>query len=112
MIPRIFLSAMLALILSGCLYEPIHQGNRLDGNKINLIKEGDTQFTIEETLGTPALQSVLHPNRATYYEEYEDEDSGALIKRGVEVTYDGARRATAIRRFGFETKKHAKENEE
>jgi len=112
MLHYIFLSALLTLLLSGCLYEPIHQGNRLDGNKINLIKEGDTQFTIEQTLGTPALQSTLHPNRATYYEEYEDEDSGALIKRGVEITYDGARRATAIRRFGFETEKHAKKDEE
>lgn len=101
----ILYSALLTLFLTGCLREPIHQGNRLDANEIYLIKEGDTKFTIEQTLGTPVLLNVLYPNRATYYEEFEDEDSGDMRKRGVEITYDSARRAKKIRRFGFKDKK-------
>jgi len=101
----IFLSALLTLFLSGCLHEPIHQGNRLDGNEINLIQEGDTKFTIEQKLGTPALGSALHPHRVTYFEEFEDEDSGDIRRRGVEIIYDPAWRAKEIRRFGFEKEK-------
>ncbi len=97
-------SALLTLLLTGCLREPIHQGNRLDANEVYQIKEGDTKFTIEQTLGTPALHSIMHPNRVTYIEEFEDEDTGELRKRGVEITYDDAKRAKTIRRFGFEDK--------
>jgi len=98
----IFFSALLALLLSGCLHEPVHQGNRLDANEINMIREGNTKFTIEQRLGSPALNSILHPNRVTYFEEFEDEDTGDMRKRGVEITYDSAWRAKKIRRFGFE----------
>ncbi len=94
-------AALLTILLTGCLREPIHQGNRLDANEIGLIQVGQTKFTIEQTLGSPALHSTLHPNRVTYIESFEDKDSGELHNRGVEITYDDARRATKIRRFGF-----------
>ncbi len=102
----IFFSALLTLLLSACLHEPIHQGNRLDGNEINMIQEGNTKFTIEQKLGTPILNSTLHPHRVTYFEEFEDEDTGDMRRRGVEITYDAAWRAKKIRRFGFEVEKH------
>ncbi|MDQ6996614.1 MAG: outer membrane protein assembly factor BamE [Mariprofundus sp.] len=95
-------SALLSLLLAGCLHEPVHQGNRLDGNEVNLIQEGDTKFTIEQKLGSPVLNSDLHPHRITYYEMFEDEDTGDMRQRGVEITYDAAWRAKKIRRFGFQ----------
>jgi len=101
----ILYSVLLTIFLTGCLSEPLHQGNRLNANEIHLIKVGDTKFTIEQTLGTPVLHDILHPNRATYYEEFKDKDSGEMRKRGVAITYDSARRATKIRRFGFKDKK-------
>jgi len=90
-----------AILLTACLHEPIHQGNRLASNEIYLIKEGDTKFTIEQKLGSPALNNTLHPNRVTYYEEFEDEDSGKLVWRYVEIVYDDALRAQKITRVGF-----------
>lgn len=100
---RIMIVLLLAtLLLAGCLHEPIHQGNRLDINKVNLISEGDTQFNIEQRLGSPSIRSTLHPHRVIYYEMFEDEESGEMRKRGVEVSYDDAWRAKAIRRFGFD----------
>ncbi|MFQ5518486.1 MAG: outer membrane protein assembly factor BamE, partial [Mariprofundus sp.] len=66
--------------------------------------EGDTKFTIEQTLGSPSLNSTLHPNRVVYYEAFEDEDSGDVRQRGIEITYDEALRAKEIRRFGFDDK--------
>ena len=101
----VIIFAALFALLSGCMSVPIHQGNRLNENETYLIKEGDSKFTIEQALGSPALHSVLHPNRVTYYEEFEDEASGEMRKRGVEVTYDNALRAKTIRRFGFEDSK-------
>ncbi|GAV19866.1 outer membrane protein assembly factor BamE precursor [Mariprofundus micogutta] len=91
-----------ALLLAGCMYEPIHQGNRLSAEKSAQIFEGMTKFKVEQALGTPMLNSTLHPNRVTYYEEFEDEESGDMKKRGLEITYDGALRVQHIRRFGFE----------
>ncbi|MFQ5345496.1 MAG: outer membrane protein assembly factor BamE [Mariprofundus sp.] len=101
-------STLLALLLAGCLTVPVHQGNRLDASEIYLIQEGDSKFSIEQKLGSPVLTSVLHPNRVTYYEEFEDEDSGEMQKRGVEITYDDAQRAIKIRRFGFDEEKPEK----
>ncbi len=98
---RIIPAALLAMLLGGCLHIPVHQGNRLDANEINLIRTGDTKFTIEQKLGSPALNNLMHPHRVTYYEMFEDEESGEMRKRGVEITYDSAWRASKIRRFGF-----------
>jgi len=98
----ILLPALLSLLLAGCLHEPIHQGNRLGEGKINLISKGDTKFSIEQKLGTPVLSSILHPNRVTYFEQFEDEQTGVMHRRGIEITYDDAWRASQIRRFGFD----------
>jgi outer membrane protein assembly factor BamE (lipoprotein component of BamABCDE complex) len=95
------LLAMTAILLGSCVYEPVHQGNRLDQEKVFRIREGDTKFRVEQILGTPMLHSTLHPNRVTYYEEYEDEESGKIIRRGVEIIYDDALRVTQINRFGL-----------
>ncbi|RLL50724.1 outer membrane protein assembly factor BamE [Mariprofundus sp. EBB-1] len=92
------------LLLSACLHEPIHQGNRLDGDKIHQITEGNTKFAIEQILGSPILNSTLHPNRVTYYEEFDDEESGKLLWRSIEIEYDDALRAKKITRTGFEEK--------
>jgi len=93
--------AITALLLSGCLHTPIHQGNRLDADKVAQIQQGQTRFQVEQLLGTPMLNSTLHPNRVTYYEEFKDEESGNMIKRGVEISYDNAWRVKRSRDFGF-----------
>lgn len=104
---RFFISlmALAAITLAGCVHEPIHQGNRLDNDKVYQIRKGDTRFHVEQLLGTPVLNDTLHPNRANYYEEFEDEESGKIKKRGVEITYDDALRVIQIKRFGFDDKK-------
>jgi len=96
------LLAITAILLGGCVYEPIHQGNRLDEKKVFQIKTGDTKFRVEQILGTPMLHSTLHPNRVIYYEEYEDKKNGNLIKRSVEITYDNALRVTQINHSGLQ----------
>jgi outer membrane protein assembly factor BamE (lipoprotein component of BamABCDE complex) len=96
---------MTAILLVNCVYEPIHQGNRLNQEKVFQVRKGDTKFRVEQILGTPILHSVLHPNRVTYYEEYEDEKGGNLIKRGIEIIYDNALRVTQISYFGLEKPK-------
>ena len=101
----ILLYALIALLMSACLQVPVHQGNRLKSSELNQIKVGDSKFSIEQKLGSPALNNTLHPHRSTYYEEYEDEASGALIKRGVDIMYDDALRAKSIHHFGFTKKK-------
>lgn len=95
------LLALALMLLNSCVYEPIHQGNRLDQMKVFQVKKGDTKFHVEQILGTPMLHSALHPNRVTYYEEYEDKESN-VIRRGVEITYDNALRVTKINYSGFE----------
>ena len=101
---RIWFVSLLTILLSACLHEPIHQGNQFKADEINLIHEGDTKYSIEQTLGTPMLDSSLHPHRVIYYEEYEDEDDGKIYMRGIEITYDDALRAQKIHRFGFDKK--------
>jgi len=97
---------MAMITLAACVHEPIHQGNRLDQEKIQQIREGDTKFHVEQMLGTPMVTDTLHPNRAVYYEEFEDEKSGGDIrKRGVIVVYDDALRVIKIERFGFDEQK-------
>jgi len=94
--------AVSAMLLSGCLVTPIHQGNRLLIGEIRQIHEGDTKVSVEQLLGTPSLEHVMQANRVVYIEDFEDEESGDMIKRGVEITYDDAKRVKEIRRFGFE----------
>lgn len=101
---RQLISILATLLLVGCMHEPIHQGNRLSAEKILMVQEGDTKFRVEQLLGSPMLDYSLHPSRVVYYEEFEDEESGALTKRGVEITYDDALRVTSIREFGFENR--------
>jgi len=105
----LLLPALLSLLLTGCLHVPVHQGNRLGNNKANLISKGDTKFSIEQKLGAPVLNSVLHPNRITYFEQFEDKDTGVMHRRGIEITYDDALRAKEIRRFGFDKPKKSPE---
>jgi len=100
-----FFTILVAMLLCSCFYEPIHQGNRLDPNKVFQIKEGDTKFHVEQILGTPMVHSVMHPNRVTYYEEFEDKEGGNMIRRSVEITYDDALRITQINYSGFEKPK-------
>jgi len=95
--------ALCALLLGGCLHEPVHQGNRLEIGNILRINVGDTKFQVEQTLGNPVLDHVLQPNRVIYYEEFEDEESGDMLKRGAEITYDDASRVKSIRHFGFKS---------
>lgn len=99
---RIIILAVSAMLLNGCLNVPVHQGNRLSMGKVLQIQKGDTRFRVEQTLGTPMLDSTLHPSRVVYYEEFEDEESGDMVKRGVEIVYDDAWRVESIREFGFE----------
>ncbi len=100
-------STLLALLtlLSACVYEPVHQGNRINVDEARLIQEGDTKFRVEQALGTPVLKDSLHPHRATYIEQFEDEESGDIKTRSIEITYDEALRVKNIRRFGFDNKK-------
>jgi len=101
----ILFSALIGLLMTACLQVPVHQGNRLKATAMNQIKVGDSKFSIEQKLGSPALNNTLHPNRSTYYEEFKDEETGELYKRGVDIIYDDALRANSIRRFGFAKKK-------
>jgi outer membrane protein assembly factor BamE (lipoprotein component of BamABCDE complex) len=87
---------------SGCLPHIVHQGNVLEPKKVNQVQVGDTRFSVETLLGTPVMHDVLHPNRATYIEEYRDPESGKHYTRGITITYDEALRVTAIRKFGFD----------
>ncbi len=93
------------MLLTACLHEPIHQGNRLDGDEVYMINKGDSKFSIEQKLGSPSLDNVLHPNRVTYFEEFEDEDSGKTLWRSIEIVYDSALRAQKVTRTGFKKKK-------
>lgn len=104
---RLFVSclAMVLITLTACVHEPIHQGNRLDLEKIQQIREGDTRFHVEQILGTPMVADTLHPNRSVYYEEFEDEKSGDIRKRSVVVVYDDALRVIRIERSGFDEQK-------
>jgi len=105
---RYTLLALLLTLLAACVYEPIHQGNRINADEARLIQEGDTKFRVEQALGTPVLKDTLHPHRASYIEQFEDEESGDIKTRGIEITYDEALRVKNIRRFGLDDKKAGK----
>ena len=101
MMLRLIAMAFLVLALSGCLKTPLHQGNVLSPALVDSIDIGDTRFEVESRLGEPILEDTLHPRRALYVEDYEDETSGERIRRGVVIIYDEAFRVQDIRRFGF-----------
>ncbi|PCI02260.1 MAG: outer membrane protein assembly factor BamE [Zetaproteobacteria bacterium] len=97
-----FLVILIALLNTGCINQKIHQGNVIDADSIWIIQEGDTRFSIESEMGSPAIVDSAHPERALYIEDFYDEETDEKYTRGVEVTYDEAFRAKNIRRFGFE----------
>ncbi|MDX8384404.1 MAG: outer membrane protein assembly factor BamE [Ghiorsea sp.] len=98
---RFTLVLFVSLTLSGCLSSKIHQGNVINEDSIWIIQEGDTRFTIESELGSPAITDADHPERALYVEDYFDEDTEQSYTRSVAVTYDSAWRAQSIVRTGF-----------
>lgn len=91
-----------SLALSACMTMPIHQGNVLDEDKVRQIHVGESRFEVESLLGEPILEDALHPNTASYVEDFEDPATGARIRRGVVITYDPAGRVQDVHRFGFE----------
>ena len=101
---RALLLLAVAAVTGGCMPHVVHQGNVLDPNKVNQVQVGDTRFSVETLLGTPVLHDELHPNMATYIEEYRNPDTGKHYTRGIVITYDDALRVTAIRTFGFDKK--------
>lgn len=96
--PLLFLLLLFAAMLGGCLKNMVQQGNVLQEKQVAAIAVGDTRFRVESLLGTPILQSPLHPNRAVYVESYEDEDTGSLNNRHVIVDYDQSLRVKSIDR--------------
>ncbi len=105
----LLLSVLLSLGLTACVTDPVHQGNRLSNSKAFSIHKGDTKFSIEQKLGAPVLDNILHPNRVTYFEQFEDQETGVMRRRGIEIIYDDAKRAKEIRRFGFDKEKQIAE---
>jgi len=98
-----FLLMILSLsVLAACVSEPLHQGNRIKVDESYMIHEGDTKFRVEQALGTPVLKDSLHPNRVTYIEQFEDEESGDIKTRSIQITYDEALRVKTISRSGFD----------
>ncbi|RMH59622.1 MAG: outer membrane protein assembly factor BamE, partial [Zetaproteobacteria bacterium] len=55
---------------------PIHQGNVLDEDKVRQIHVGESRFEVESLLGEPILEDALHPNTASYVEDFEDPATG------------------------------------
>jgi len=94
----------LLLLVASCMSVPIHQGNVLDEDKIRQIQVGDSRFEVESLLGDPVLEDSLHPNQASYVEDFEDPETGERIRRGVVIIYDRASRVSDIRIFGFDAK--------
>lgn len=86
---------------SGCLPIVIQQGNVLDPQKVESVQVGDTRFSVETLLGTPVMHDIMHPNKATYIEEYSDPKTHKHYIRGIIITYDDALRVASIHRFGF-----------
>lgn len=103
-IRRILLLLAIAAGIAACMPHVVHQGNVLDPNKVNQVQVGDTRFSVETLLGTPVMHDVLHPNVATYIEEYRNPETGKHYTRGITITYDDALRVSAIRTFGFDNK--------
>ncbi|HIP07023.1 MAG TPA: outer membrane protein assembly factor BamE [Mariprofundaceae bacterium] len=97
-----FTLVLIGLLSAGCIKQKIHQGNVIDTDSIWIIQEGDTRFSIESEMGSPAIVDSAHPERALYIEDFYDEETGERYTRGVEIVYDEAFRAQSIRRFGFE----------
>ncbi|MDQ6950542.1 MAG: outer membrane protein assembly factor BamE [Mariprofundales bacterium] len=89
---------LVLLGLAGCLHITVQQGNMIDSTHVDAIALGDTRFRVETLLGTPVLNDVLHPNRATYVEYYEDKSGGKLPSRWVIIHYDESLRVSAIER--------------
>ena len=94
----------IAIGTSGCLPHVIQQGNMLDPKKVDQIQVGDTRYSVETLLGTPVLHDLMHPNRATYIDEYNDPKTDKHYIRGIVIVYDDALRVVSIRRFGFKSK--------
>lgn len=97
-----FILVLTGLLSTGCIKQKIHQGNVIDPDSIWIIQEGDTRFSIESEMGSPAIFDSAYPERALYIEDFYDEETGEKYTRGVEIIYDEAFRAKSIHRFGFE----------
>jgi outer membrane protein assembly factor BamE len=81
---RITLALFFALIvagLSGCglVYKmEINQGNYVTQEMVDKLREGQTRQQVKFILGTPATESVFHPNRWDY--------NFSLERRGKKIT--------------------------
>ena len=101
MLRNLLLLLVIAVGTSGCLKHVIQQGNVLRPDKVDQIQVGDTRFSVETLLGTPVMHDIMHPDRATYIEEYSDPKTHKHYIRGIIITYDDALRVASIHRFGF-----------
>lgn len=107
MMRTLALLVVIAAGVTGCMPHVVQQGNVLSQQKVDQVQVGDTRYAVETLLGTPVMHDVLHPNKATYIEEYDNTKTGKHFIRGIVITYDDSLRVTAIRTFGFDHKNGA-----
>ena len=70
---RIYLLSLATLVLSACaIHQPdIQQGNVLEAEKIEKLKEGMDKNQVRFLMGTPLIEDVFHPDRWDYVYSYE-----------------------------------------
>lgn len=92
---------MIGLTLSGCSFFTLHkmdvkQGNVLEANDVQQLRNGMSQAQVKEILGTPMLTNIFSPNRIDYV--YTTQKGGqAMQEKKVVCIFNNGRLVEVIR---------------
>lgn len=112
-IPALFAALLLGSLLGGCsVYRlDIQQGNYVDREMLDQLEVGMTRDQVRFVLGTPMVQSPLHPDRwdyPFYYDSlYEARDSVHRL-----TVYFENDRVSRIYTTGFEEQEKGEDGQE
>lgn len=94
---RYVLCLSLALIAAGCGIvhkQPIQQGNILESEDVEQLKEGMTKRQVQMLLGSPSVRSPFHADRWDYITTFKGRRKKNASRRQLTLLFEDDRLAT------------------
>ena len=88
-IRTIFIFVLAIVTLQSCVYRmDIHQGNRIEADKLEQLKTGMTRDQVEFLLGQAAIKDLYHANQSHYIYYLYDGDKQQAEQKTMVLTFD------------------------
>ena len=87
---RLFVIALIAGIVSGCLYRPdVQQGNEISSEMIARLEPGMSKREVIRVLGYPLINDPFNRDRWDYFYLFKEGKSKKISKESATLLFEG-----------------------